>query len=109
MKITIELDTDKLTPEQLTAVCLLIPAPVALSPKTIKRADLRLKEGDSVMLRNGEGPFICASRGGLASSVFPFDIGDQFLTREGRFCGYDAAPHQYDAISVNGAQIEDTP
>jgi hypothetical protein len=116
MKITIELDTDTLTPEQLTAVGMLIPSPfdrkplkidppAEEKPKTIKRVDVRLKVGDRVTLRGLIGTQTVSERNDGTS--YKIAAGPFTLTEVGTHSHIGPHNHPADIISVNGIQIED--
>ena len=126
MRITLELDTDTLTPEQLTAVGMLIPSPfdrknyesveagscpppvIVGKPKTIKRADVRLKAGDRVVTRDGEELTVEEEdEGEKFIGTYPSMMSNGVAYMRNGYCYSDKNDHPRDITTVNGTQIED--
>jgi hypothetical protein len=82
-------------------------APADLSP--INRADVRLKVGDVVVLRNDTGPFAVGLNGGDFDDPgrYPFRVDGETYTAEGAFIADGPHDANYDIVSVNGRPIID--
>lgn len=120
MKITIEFDRDELLPHQRGALAMLLnptaPAPlVSVRGEEreveefvgIKRADVRLRAGDKVVLRDGTKHTIDMVDGDCIDPL-AFDSHRVLcLYAKGADYLHSEPGHKFDAVSVNGTPIID--